>query len=155
MTNVPPPPADVPPPSGSGVPPAGSFPPPAPGPSPYAAPAAGQSSPYGAPGQPPQYAAPSGGSGPKQGLSLTSFIIGVASLVLAVWLVPILGLLVGAAAVILGFIAKGKEPFAPKWMWLVGLITGFVTIGLNLIFTFLFIGALSLIGTAGQLPTSP
>jgi hypothetical protein len=35
--------------------------------------------------------------------------------------------------VIIGFIAKGREPQAPKWMWLVGIISGFAAILLSLL----------------------
>lgn len=74
---------------------------------------------------PPAYAtAPA--AGPKQGLSLTSFILGLAGLVFS-W-APGFGFLVALAAVILGFLGKSKEPQAPRWMWLVGIITGFVGI---------------------------
>jgi hypothetical protein len=69
--------------------------------------------------------------GPKQTLSLTSFIVGLASLVFC-W-VPVLGFLGAVAAVIIGFIAKGREPQAPKWMWLVGIISGFAAILLSLL----------------------
>ena len=86
-------------------------------------------------------------AGPKQGLSLTSFILGLAGVVFS-WIF-ILGLLVSAAAIVLGFIAKGKEPGAPKWMWLVGLIAGAVgaLIGLLvLIFTIMAFATLASIG---------
>ncbi|MFC0680776.1 hypothetical protein ACFFGH_23345 [Lysobacter korlensis] len=158
MTNVPPPPpGDVPPPAGNvppagsvppagNVPPAASVPPPASGAGAYSAPGPGPS-PYAAP--------PSGGGGPKQGLSLTSFIVGLAGLLILSW-IPILGLLAGIAAVVLGFMAKGREPGAPQWMWIVGVIAGFVTILLNLIFSFLFlILPIMLIGSVGTIPTSP
>ena len=158
MTNVPPPPpGDVPPPAGNvpptssvppggSVPPASSVPPPAPGgPSPYSTPGPGPS----------PYAAPASGSGPKQGLSLTSFIVGLAGLLILSW-IPILGLLAGIAAVVLGFMAKNRETGAPQWMWIVGVIAGFVTILLNLIFSFLFlILPIMLIGSVGSIPTSP
>ncbi|GAB3028832.1 hypothetical protein GCM10027052_00630 [Parafrigoribacterium mesophilum] len=68
---------------------------------------------------------------PKQTLSLTSFIVGLASLVFC-W-VPVLGFLGAIAAVIIGFIAKNREPQAPKWMWLVGIISGFAAILLSLL----------------------
>jgi hypothetical protein len=73
------------------------------------------------------YVAPA--AGPKQGLSLTSFILGLVGFLLA-WIpfVGIVGFLAGLAAVILGFIARAKEKSAPKWMWIVGLIAGFVAI---------------------------
>jgi hypothetical protein len=69
--------------------------------------------------------------GPRQTLSLTAFIVGLASLVFC-W-VPVLGFLGAVAAVIIGFIAKGREPQAPKWMWLVGIISGFAAILLSLL----------------------
>jgi hypothetical protein len=119
-------------------------PPPGPGAAPYSSPAPGPS----------PYAAPTGGTSPKQGLSLTSFIIGLAGLLILSW-IPILGLLVGIAAVVLGFMAKGREPGAPQWMWIVGVIAGFITILINLFFTIGFIALLSLGTAASQLPTSP
>jgi hypothetical protein len=92
-------------------------------------------------------------AGPKQGLSLTSFILGLAALVFS-WALGF-GFLVALAAVILGFIGKSKEPQAPKWMWLVGIITGFVAIFIALIVLIFWIIALasygSLVGTYGGL----
>lgn len=81
------------------------------------------------------YVAPA--AGPKQGLSLTSFILGLAGLVFS-W-VPILGFLSSVAAIVLGFIGKSKEPAAPKWMWLVGIIAGFVAVALSILFIVLII----------------
>jgi hypothetical protein len=71
-------------------------------------------------------------AGPKQALSLTSFITGIAGVVF--FLVPGLGFLASLAGVILGFIGRKKEPGAPKWMSLVGIIAGFVGIFLSLIY---------------------
>jgi len=93
--------------------------------------------------------APAPAAGPKQGLSLTSFILGLAGLVFS-WALGF-GFLVALAAVILGFLGKSKEPQAPKWMWLVGIITGFVAIFIALLVLIFWIVALasygSLIGT--------
>ncbi|MEO7123417.1 MAG: hypothetical protein ABI400_09945 [Lacisediminihabitans sp.] len=83
------------------------------------------------------YVAPTAVAGPKQALSLTSFILGLAGLVFS-W-VPVLGFLASLAAIVLGFLGKSKEPAAPKWMWLVGIITGFVAIVLSILFIVLII----------------
>jgi hypothetical protein len=135
-----PPAGSVPPPAG--VPAPGSVPPPAPGAAPYSAPAPGPS----------PYAAPIGGTAPKQALSLTSFITGLAGLLILSW-IPILGLLVGIAAVVLGFMAKSREPAAPQWMWIVGVIAGFVTILVNLLVSLAILIPLLVIGAS--IPTSP
>jgi hypothetical protein len=86
--------------------------------------------PYGSPQTP--YAG-TGRPQPKQSLSLTSFILGIASFVLG-W-IPFLGFLVSVAAIILGFLAMSKEKEAPKWMWIVGLVGGFLGLIGALIFT--------------------
>jgi hypothetical protein len=88
------------------------------------------------------YVPPTPGAGPKQGLSLTSFILGLAGLVFS-W-VPILGFLASVAAVVIGFIAKAKEPAAPKWMWLVGIIAGFVAVVISLIVLIGFIALIAI-----------
>jgi hypothetical protein len=89
--------------------------------------------------------------GPKQALSLTSFITGLAGLVFS-W-VPGLGFLSSLAAIIFGFIGRKKEPAAPRWMSLVGIITGFVGIVLSIILTLalvilplIFAGAVASVG---------
>jgi len=106
-------------------------------------PSTGNAAPAGAP-----YAAqPVGTPGPKQGLSLTSFITGLAGLIIFSW-IPVLGFLVPLAAVIIGFIAKGKEPGAPKWMWLVGIISGFVGIVVGIIFMLAWLLPLLIFGAA-------
>src|SRR5690606_38696535 len=108
------------------------------------APAAAPAPPHAAP--PPAapatpYAAPAAGYAPaaapvKQTLSLLSFIFGIVGILLgfAGW-----GLLFSIAAVVLGFMGKKRETGAPKWMWLTGLITGWVGIGLNLLMFFILI----------------
>lgn len=90
-------------------------------------------------------------AGPKQALSLTSFILGLAGLVFS-W-VPVLGFLASLAAIILGFIGRKREPAAPAWMSLVGIIAGFVAIVLSIILTIVIlilplIFAASVCGTA-------
>jgi hypothetical protein len=89
-----------------------------------------------------------GAAGPKQALSLTSFILGIAGLVFS-W-VPVLPFLASLAAIILGFIARKNEPGAPKWMALVGIILGFVAIGLAiliLVFTAILLASAGTVGT--------
>jgi len=76
-------------------------------------------------------------AGPKQTLSLTSFILGLAGLVFS-W-IPVLGFLASLAAIILGFIGRKREPAAPKWMSLVGIIAGFVAIVLSILLTILIV----------------
>lgn len=90
----------------------------------------------------PAAAAPAGApaAGPKQGLSLTSFILGIAGIVFS-W-VPVLGFLASLAAIILGFIARKNEPAAPKWMALVGIILGFVAIVIGLIVGIIWVVAI-------------
>jgi hypothetical protein len=84
-------------------------------------------------------------AGPKQGLSLTSFILGLAALVFS-WALGF-GFLVAVAAVVLGFLGKAKEPQAPRWMWLVGIITGFVAIFIALIVLIVWIVAFASYGS--------
>ncbi|KQO97340.1 hypothetical protein ASF30_12860 [Leifsonia sp. Leaf264] len=63
-------------------------------------------------------------------ISLIAGIIGVAGALAVVW-IPIAGgilqLFIPAAAVVLGFLGRKKEP-ASKGMWLTGIILGFVGI---------------------------
>ena len=98
------------------------------------------------------YTAPAG-TAPKQGLSLTSFILGLAGIVFS-WAL-IFGLLVSVAAVILGFIAKGKEPNAPKWMWIVGLITGGIGVLISLLILVFWIIAFATFASVGGLTQIP
>ena len=89
---------------------------------------------------PAAYAAPV--AGPKQTLSLTSFILGIAGMVFS-W-IPILGFLASLAAIIIGFIARKREPGAPKWMSLIGIILGFVAIVIGIIVIVLLIASIAL-----------
>lgn len=128
------PPPTVPPPTPPTTPP--TNPPPGPG-APPEPPLIDDGTPnaarYGAPAGAPYRASAysTGTPGPKQTLSLSSFIVGLASLVFC-W-VPLLGLIGAIVAIVLGFMAKNREPQAPKWMWLVGIISGFAAILLGLL----------------------
>lgn len=103
----------------------------------------GNAAPAGSPYTPQPASAPS----PKQGLSLTSFIAGLAGLIIFSW-IPVLGFLVPLTAVIIGFMAKGKEPGAPKWMWLIGVISGFVGIVVGIIILLAWLLPLLIFGAA-------
>jgi|tagenome__1003787_1003787.scaffolds.fasta_scaffold19659923_2 hypothetical protein len=96
--------------------------------------------PYSAAGQQPYGQPYPGGTyeRPKQTLSLTSFIAGIAAFVFS-W-VPFLGLIVSIVAIITGFMAMSREKAAPKWMWIIGLVGGF----LGLLGALFFTGALIL-----------
>jgi hypothetical protein len=87
-------------------------------------------------------------AGARQGLSLTSFILGIAGFLLA--FVFGFGLIVGVAAVILGFLGRKREPAAPRWMSLVGIIGGFVGIAVALIVGGLFVVAIVANAVAGD-----
>ncbi len=87
-------------------------------------------------------------AGPKQILSLISFIAGIAGVLLSA--VPVFGFLVSVAAIVLGFLGRKREPGAPKWMTLVGIITGFVGAVLGILFFFLeILLPFILLGVAG------
>ncbi|HXR44196.1 MAG TPA: hypothetical protein VN759_05270 [Pseudolysinimonas sp.] len=96
-------------------------PPPAPE-QPVTPPPAAAAAPAYAPGTP----------GPKQALSITGFILGIGSIVF-LW-VPVFGLLVGVAGLIVSLLARGREPQAPNWMKLLGLILSIVGLALSLIY---------------------
>ncbi|WP_400996131.1 hypothetical protein [Agromyces sp. GXQ0307] len=83
-------------------------------------------------------------------LSLISLIAGVIGVIGSpVVFIPFVGgvlqLFVPAAAIVLGFLGRSKEPSA-KGMWLTGLILGFVGIGIALL-SFLLWGMLFSIGS--------
>jgi hypothetical protein len=105
--------------------------PPAAGPVPPAAPAA--------PAAPAYTAAPAYAPGTpvKQGLSLTGFILGIASIVFS-W-APVFGILVGIAGLIIAILARNREPQSPNWMKMLGLILSIVGIVLGLLLTFLIV----------------
>jgi len=100
------------------------------------------------PTPPPAAPAAPAAVGPKQTLSLVSFIVGLAGFVFS-W-VAILGLAAGVVAVILGFRARKSEPGAPPWMSLVGIIAGFVAIGIGLIVLIGWVISLIALATFGS-----
>ena len=83
-------------------------------------PTAYQPNPY----QPGQYQ-----PGPPSGLSITSMVLGIVSLLFSLGAA---GLLPGIAAVITGHLAARRQPHA-KGFWLTGLIAGYVSIGIGLL----------------------
>ncbi|TFC32590.1 DUF4190 domain-containing protein [Cryobacterium sp. TMT2-14] len=120
--NGPTPPASVPPAYGAATPPPG-----------YDTPAMTQ-----APAHGDAYSSPFGAVAAKQPifsiLALVAGVIGVlgSPIVFLPIVGGILGLFIPAAAVVLGFLGKSKEPQA-RGFWLTGLITGFIGVGLALV----------------------
>ncbi|MCU1403368.1 MAG: hypothetical protein JWM70_1692 [Microbacteriaceae bacterium] len=106
------------------------------------------------PPEPTPYSTPA--AGPRQVLSLTSFILGLAGLLFG-WIpfVGILGFLAAIGAVVTGFMGKAKEPQAPKWMWLVGIIAGFVAIAIGLIVLIIIIIGFATIGSLSNYNIQP
>ncbi|HEY8591105.1 MAG TPA: DUF4190 domain-containing protein [Naasia sp.] len=138
-------------------------PPPPPQEPPYAAqPASSQPAPqYGSPpAAQPQYAAYTGApaAGTKSPiLSILSLVAGIIGVVgFFVVFIPIVGsilqLFIPAAAVVLGFLGKKREPFAAKGLWLTGIILGFVGLAIAVIS---LIGWIALFATAGTYSTAP
>ncbi|MGN6324388.1 hypothetical protein [Pseudolysinimonas sp.] len=97
---------------------AGAVPPPAAGQVPPAAPT------YSAPAYTP-------GAPVKQTLSLVGFIVGLVAFVFS-WAF-IFGLLVAVAGLIISILARSREPQAPNWMKLVGLIASIVALVIGVI----------------------
>ncbi len=69
-------------------------------------------------------ATPPAPAGPKQTLSLVSFIVGIGSIVFCG--LGIIGLAAGIVAIILSNKAKKSEPDAPDWMKTLGLVFGII-----------------------------
>ncbi|PPF55494.1 hypothetical protein C5B94_05755 [Clavibacter michiganensis] len=120
--------------------------PPAPGqPSYPAAPAAGSGSPYAAPYQPGP-----GGAPVSKGLSITSMVLGIVSVVtILLWF---LSAPLGIAAIVTGILGKKRNPDA-KGFWLTGIITGIV--GLVLAVGLAILGFIALAALQEQGYTAP
>ena len=128
-------------------------PPAPPAPNPYAQPAAaappapGYSQPAPAYSQPGQAYTPAP-AGPPQGLAITSMITGIAGILLSI---AGFGFLPAVAAVITGHMAQKRQPYA-KPFWVTGLITGYVGVGIHLIWAvFLIFVIIASVGTLGYL----
>jgi len=135
-------------------------PPPPPSEPPYSGAAA--SNPYAAPANP--YASPTNpyaGSGPTAKtplLSIFSLVAGILGVIgFAIVFIPIVGSILGlffpAAAVVLGFLGKRREPQASKGLWLTGLILGFVGIAIALISLIGWIVLFAVAGNSGSYST--
>ncbi|MCU1474910.1 DUF4190 domain-containing protein [Amnibacterium sp.] len=77
-------------------------------------------------------------------LSILSLIFGILGVLLSLFLFGT-GFLPGAAAVVLGFLGRRKEPQA-KGMWLTGIITGFVAIAIAIV---VWVVLAAIVGIAG------
>lgn len=86
-------------------------------------------------------------AGPTRTLSIVGFVLGLVAFVFG-W-TAIFGLLVGIAAIIVSVRAHKKEPTAPAWMWLIGLIAGIVGALSSLGFTIFWISVFA-IGAASS-----
>ncbi|MDI2098624.1 DUF4190 domain-containing protein [Ruicaihuangia caeni] len=159
-----PPPAPEPP-AAPSAPPGATMPPPGPGAQSYGAP----QSPYGASGASPYATPPAGPGGPNAPysysqpgagtkapvLSIISLIAGIVGVIgsLAVVWIPIIGgilqLFIPAAAVVLGFLGKKREPWASKGLWLTGIILGFAGIAIGLISIIAWIALFAAFGNSG------
>lgn len=81
------------------------------------------------------------------GLAIAALVVGIVALVFC-W-VPFLGFVTGVVAVILGIIALKKAQ--SKGMSITGLVTGGLATLVNLIFMFIFIAALAVVGGAASI----
>jgi hypothetical protein len=95
---------------------------------------------------PPAPAAPVA-AGPKQALSLTGFILGLVGLVFS-WAL-VFGFLASLAAIIISVLARKREPQAPSWMKIVGLIAGIVGVVISVIVLIVWIISLAYLASVG------
>jgi hypothetical protein len=92
---------------------------------------------------PPAAPAPQPGAvAPRKVLSIVGFVLGLVAFVFG-WTV-IFGLLVGVAAIIVSVIAHRREPAAPAWMWIIGLIAGILGAVSSIGFTIFWISVFAI-----------
>lgn len=84
----------------------------------------------------------------KQALSITGFVLGIGAIVF-LW-VPVFGFLVGIAGLIVSLLARSREPQAPNWMKILGLVLSIVGLALSIIY---FIFWIIIIVSAASLNT--
>ena len=77
-------------------------------------------------------------AGPKQTLSIIGFILGIGSIVFALW-GALIGLAAGIAGIIVARKAKKDEPGAPAWMHTLGVVLSIVGIALSVVGFIIFI----------------
>ncbi|MEZ5189514.1 MAG: hypothetical protein R2717_00560 [Schumannella sp.] len=103
----------------------------------------------------PPAAASAGPANPAPVLSIISLVAGIigvlgAGIVSIPIVGSILGLIIPAAAVVLGFLGKKREPFASKGLWMTGIILGFIGVGIALIALIVWIGVLAAAGVSSS-----
>lgn len=76
-------------------------------------------------------------------LSILSLVFGILGILGSLFLFGS-GFLPGLAGVILGFIARRREPQASKGLWLTGIILGFVAIAIAIIVIIVLVAALAI-----------
>ncbi|WP_316307610.1 DUF4190 domain-containing protein [Clavibacter michiganensis] len=112
-----------------------------------AAPAAGSHSPYAAPYQPGQ-----GGAPASKGLSITSMVLGIVSVVTVLfWF---LSVPLGIAALVTGILGRKRNAGA-KGFWLTGIITGVIGIILSIILVVIAIAFVNTVVQNGEIDGTP
>jgi hypothetical protein len=80
-------------------------------------------------------------------MSIVGFVLGLVAFVFGWTLV--FGLLVGIAAIIVSVLAHRREPAAPAWMWIIGLIGGILGAITGVIVTIIWILAIAVASAGG------
>jgi hypothetical protein len=80
-------------------------------------------------------------------MSIIGFVLGLVAFVFG-W-APVFGFLVGVAAIIVSVLAHRREPQAPAWMWIIGLIGGILGALTGVVVTIFWILAFALASAGG------